>query len=59
MRGMAIDDIENKELLRKLGNRMNGTWTMKEVLDAIRALEEKHLKDKIEKVDRLRKEGLI
>ena len=59
MCGMAIDDIENKELLRKLGNRMNGTWTMKEVLDAIRALEEKHLKDKIEKVDRLRKEGLI
>ena len=59
MRGMAIDDIENKELLRKLGNRMNGTWTMKEVLDAIRALEEKHLKDKIEKVDRLRREGII
>ena len=56
---MAIDDIENKELLRKLGNRMNGTWTMKEVLDAIRELEEKHLKDKIEKVDRLRNEGLI
>jgi hypothetical protein len=59
MCGMAIDDIKNKELLRKLGNRMNGTWTMKEVLDAIRALEEKHLKDKIEKVDRFRKEGLI
>ena len=56
---MAIDNIENKELLRKLGNRMNGTWTMKEVLDAIRELEEKHLKDKIEKVDRHRKEGLI
>ena len=38
---------------------MNGTWTMKEVLDAIRELEEKHLKDKIEKVDKLRKEGII
>ena len=54
-----MSDIENKELLRKLGNRMNGTWTVKEILDAIRELEEKHLKDKIEKVDRLRKEGLI
>ena len=54
-----MSDIENKELLRKLGNRMNGTWTVKEILDAIRELEEKHLKDKIEKVDKLRKEGLI
>ena len=54
-----MSDIENKELLRKLGNRMNGTWTVKEILDAIRELEEKHLKEKIEKVDKLRKEGLI
>ena len=54
-----MSDIENKELLRKLGHRMNGTWTMKEVLDAIRELEEKHLKDKIKKVDKLRKEGII
>ena len=43
---MAID-IENKELLRKLGNRMNGTWTMKEVLDAIRELEERELRKKL------------
>jgi len=56
---MTIDDIENKELLRKLGHRMNGTWTVKEILDAIRELEEKHLKDKMEKVDKLRKEGII
>ena len=54
-----MSDIENKQLLRKLGNRMNGTWTMKEVLDAIRELEEKHLRDQIEKVDRLRRKGLI
>ena len=54
-----MSDIENKELLRKLGNRMNGTWTMKEVLDAIRELEEKHLRDQIEKVDRLRRKGRI
>ena len=54
-----MSDIENKELLRQLGNRMNGTWTMKEVLDAIRELEEKHLRDQIEKVDRLRRKGLI
>ena len=54
-----MSDIENKELLRKLGNRMNGTWTMKEVLDAIRELEEKHLRVQIEKVDRLRRKGLI
>ena len=54
-----MSDIENKELLRKLGNRMNGTWTMKEVLDAIRELEENHLRDQIEKVDRLRRKGLI
>mgnify|MGYP007063436480 FL=1 len=43
---MAID-IENKELLRKLGHRMNGTWTMEEVLDAIRELEEKELRKKL------------
>ena len=54
-----MSDIENKELLRKLGNRMNGTWTMKEGLDAIREVEEKHLRDQIEKVDRLRRKGLI
>ena len=54
-----MSDIENKELLRKLGNRMNGTWTVKEILDAIRELEEKHLRDQIEKVDRLRRKGLI
>ena len=54
-----MSDIENKELHRKLGNWMNGTWTMKEVLDAIRELEEKHLRDQIEKVDRLRRKGLI
>ena len=38
---------------------MNGTWTVKEILDAIRELEEKHLKNKMEKVDKLRKEGII
>ena len=46
--GMAID-IENKELLRKLGNRMNGTWTMEEVLDAIRELEERELRKQCSK----------
>ena len=45
---MAID-IENKELLRKLGYRMNGTWTMEEVLDAIRELEEKELRKQLTK----------
>jgi len=44
-----MSDIENKELLRKLGNRMNGTWTMEEVLDAIRELEEKELRKKLTK----------
>ena len=43
-----MSDIENKELLRKLGNRMNGTWTVKEILEAIRALEEKHASDKLQ-----------
>jgi len=42
-------DIENKELLRKLGHRMNGTWTMKEVLDAIRELEERELRKELTK----------
>ena len=42
-----MSNIENKELLRKLGHRMNGTWTMKEVLDAIRELEEKELRKKL------------
>jgi len=46
---MKIDDIENKELLRKLGNRMNGTWTVKEILDAIRELEEKELRKELTK----------
>jgi len=46
---MKIDDIENKELLRKLGHRMNGTWTMEEVLDAIRELEEKELRKELTK----------
>jgi ABC-type glycerol-3-phosphate transport system substrate-binding protein len=45
---MAID-IENKELLRKLGYRMNGTWTMEEVLDAIRELEERELRKQLTK----------
>ena len=44
---MKIDDIENKELLRKLGHRMNGTWTVKEILDAIRELEERELRKKL------------
>ena len=48
MSGMTID-IENKELLRKLGNRMNGTWTMEEVLDAIRELEERELRKQLTK----------
>ena len=43
-----LDKIENKELLRKIGNRMNGTWTVKEILEAIRALEEKHASDKLQ-----------
>jgi len=42
-----MSDIENKELLRKLRHRMNGTWTMKEVLDAIRELEERELRKKL------------
>ena len=42
-----MSDIENKDLLRKLGHRMNGTWTMEEVLDAIRELEEKELRKKL------------
>tara|TARA_Y100000361_G_C10946986_1_gene231751 strand:- start:286 stop:441 length:156 start_codon:yes stop_codon:yes gene_type:complete len=42
-----MSDIENKDLLRKLGHRMNGTWTMKEVLDAIRELEERELRKKL------------
>ena len=42
-----MSNIENKELLRKLRHRMNGTWTMKEVLDAIRELEEKELRKKL------------
>ena len=46
---MKIDDIENKELLRKLGHRMNGTWTVKEILDAIRELEEKELRKELTK----------
>ncbi len=45
---MAID-IENKELLRKLGHRMNGTWSMEEVLDAIRELEERELRKQLTK----------
>jgi len=45
---MAID-IENKELLRKLGYRMNGTWSMEEVLDAIRELEERELRKQLTK----------
>ena len=45
---MAID-IENKELLRKLGYRMNGTWSMEEVLDAIRELEERELRKQCSK----------
>ena len=44
----VLDKIENKELLRKIGNRMNGTWTVKEILEAIRALEEKHASDKLQ-----------
>jgi len=44
-----MSDIENKELLRKLGNRMNGTWTVKEILDAIRELEEKELRKELTK----------
>ena len=44
-----MSDIENKELLRKLGHRMNGTWTMEEVLDAIRELEERELRKQITK----------
>ncbi len=42
-----MSDIENKDLLRKLGHRMNGTWTMEEVLDAIRELEERELRKKL------------
>ena len=42
-----MSEIENKELLRKLGHRMNGTWTMEEVLDAIRELEERELRKKL------------
>ena len=44
-----MSDIENKELLRKLGHRMNGTWTMEEVLDAIRELEERELRKQLTK----------
>ncbi len=44
-----MSEIENKELLRKLGNRMNGTWTMKEILDAIRELEERELRKELTK----------
>ena len=44
----VLDKIDNKELLRKIGNRMNGTWTVKEILEAIRALEKKHAHDKIQ-----------
>ena len=44
-----MSDIENKELLRKLRHRMNGTWTMKEVLDAIRELEERELRKQLTK----------
>ena len=44
-----MSDIENKELLRKLRHRMNGTWTMEEVLDAIRELEEKELRKELTK----------
>ena len=42
-----MSNIENKDLLRKLGHRMNGTWTMEEVLDAIRELEERELRKKL------------
>ena len=42
-----MSNIENKDLLRKLGHRMNGTWTVKEVLDAIRELEERELRKKL------------
>ena len=42
-----MSDIEYKDLLRKLGHRMNGTWTMEEVLDAIRELEERELRKKL------------
>ena len=44
-----MSNIENKDLLRKLGHRMNGTWTMEEVLDAIRELEERELRKKLTK----------
>ena len=44
-----MSDIENKDLLRKLGHRMNGTWTMEEVLDAIRELEERELRKQLTK----------
>ena len=44
-----MSNIENKDLLRKLGHRMNGTWTMEEVLDAIRELEERELRKQITK----------
>ena len=44
-----MSDIENKGLLRKLGHRMNGTWTMEEVLDAIRELEERELRKQLTK----------
>jgi len=42
-----MSNIENKDLLRKLRHRMNGTWTMEEVLDAIRELEERELRKKL------------
>ena len=38
------EEIETRDLLRKMGYRANGTWTMKEILDAVRELEERYLK---------------
>jgi|TARA_R100001594_G_scaffold121829_1_gene157804 hypothetical protein len=42
-------NVENSDLLRRLGHRMNGTWTMEEVLDAIRKLEERELRKQCSK----------